>query len=205
MTETLATALTDVRRAYRLLWAYQQRVFDIVAKVAGCFEELNFYFWDAELGGRPCTGGTHPGVRPGWSLLPVSDISILYLSSKDPNAPKAGDWMLECRIRSDTGIDMDADGIEPTYQHLAEDAASVLELYAWRCRRDSRLNWYHGLWERVSWPQKMVFSVEVTDDFTVIGATFDLTELATEDAVLDAVASFKSMLAAHGGEAAGQD
>jgi len=41
----LGIALADVRKAYRLLWCYQKRVFDILRLIVSEFDDRRFYYW----------------------------------------------------------------------------------------------------------------------------------------------------------------
>ena len=70
----LPAALTDVRRAYRLVHAYQRRMLDLLQKVDEILAEggLEFVRWDPLSYARPCRSGT-PVFRRGqwaWDLLP---------------------------------------------------------------------------------------------------------------------------------------
>lgn len=59
----LSTALADVRKAYRLLWSYQKRIFDIVQLIVDEFESMSFYFWRIMHAGRPCNSTTNLMTR----------------------------------------------------------------------------------------------------------------------------------------------
>jgi hypothetical protein len=100
--EELSAALIDVRRAYRLLWAFQTRVSDYV-KVS--YEKLGFVpQWTNSL----LTGNT------AWAHLPMADMDFRAVRRhKDQeyapgrgwaDFPKAKDTLLFMRIRSDTGL-----------------------------------------------------------------------------------------------------
>lgn len=194
--KNLESALADVRTAYRLLWAYQQRALDVVRTMVSHFDDLSFYYWDSNRNGRPGGGWRDPSSDPSWSLLPTADISLLYLSAgADPNLPKAGDWMLECRLWSDTEIDA---GLPADFRleltAASEAARSLLKLYAWRCVENVKLNWYRDLWRNTAWPSSDDKFEPIDRGFEVVSKTFDLTDLGDEFAILNAANMFKSFL-----------
>lgn len=178
-------ALAEVRKAYRLVAAYQRRVLDVVDLMASSLGDLKFYQWYAELG-RPGNGGTPP--RGEWSMLPMADMSLLYLpQGANPNTPKAGDWMLECRIRSDTGVS--ASTSSSLTLDSAAAARTTLNLYAWNCVRSNKRNWYHGLWSQQEWPE-IGGLVTLDSDFQVVSRAFDLAELRDRTSINAAADAF---------------
>jgi hypothetical protein len=104
----LAAALTDVRRSYRLLWAFQKRIFDYNKLV---HERLGFAEWGSPvtlLGPAGQTGNTS------WVYLPSADmefravrrhIDAAYAPGKQwVTYPRAKDSVLYIRLRADTGM-----------------------------------------------------------------------------------------------------
>lgn len=70
----LGAALTDVRRAYRLIYAYQRRLSDLLQEVSSTLaaQGLEFYWWEAQLFGGVGRGGTpfFASGRWAWDMLP---------------------------------------------------------------------------------------------------------------------------------------
>lgn len=105
--EKLAAALIDVRRAYRLLWAFQTRMLDYKRVV---WERLDFVDWSpfSLLGPPGRTGNTV------WAQLPMADMEFRairrhkdeeYAGGKNwVDFPKALDAVLYMRVRADTGM-----------------------------------------------------------------------------------------------------
>ena len=105
--EKLAAALTDVRRAFRLLWAFQRRVLDY-NKIA--YERLAFTEWapSSLLGTAARTGNAS------WTHLPMADMEFRafrrhsdeeYSTGKRwEEFPRANDAVLYMRMRADTGM-----------------------------------------------------------------------------------------------------
>ncbi len=201
MTEeaTLQTALADVRRAYRLLWCYQERLFDVVKTITGEFSDLRFYGWHSQNGGR-FDQGTNPLGRGAWFAFPQMNVSHLYKSGDNPNRLMKGDWMLDIYIASDSGYDAayNASGsTDPTEFPGVEESRSLLNLYAYCCTDDLPGNWLTHVWHATDWPEpdgKPVPSPDVP--VTRIGRSFDIAELPDKDSVLRAVNALKQDLSA---------
>ena len=105
--EALATALIDVRRAYRLLWAFQKRILDYKMII---YNRLGFSEWGpVSLLGRP--GSTGNAV---WSQLPMADVEFRAIRRHGNtdyapgrgwgDYPKINDSVIYIRLRADTGM-----------------------------------------------------------------------------------------------------
>ncbi len=196
--EEMKSALADVRRAYRLIWSYQRRILDIVALVAGEFEEHEFYGWETYPRDRPCGRWKDPTGKWAWDLLPLHQASFLYLPpDADRNRPAAGQWMLEIVVKADDGFEDPETGDEPDASDFtdATSTSSKISMYGWLCTASCERHWLNGVWHHGEWPDEDGAPVEhSTPPFKIVGQSFDLAELADESAVKDAVAKFKETL-----------
>lgn len=194
---TLRDALADVRKAYRLLWGYQRRVFDMVGLVAGEFEDMAFYNWRTIHSDHPCRTGTDPmGGRWTWDMLPMTRVSYLFLpDGVDRNSTLPGQWMLEVHVNSDTGFVDPEDGIEPDPAGFerAEGCRTLLSIFAWYCRGETDRNWYGGVWNVLDWPEAGSGGIDHADPpFSIFRRDLDMADLPDKDAVRAAVASFRT-------------
>jgi hypothetical protein len=204
-TAELDAALTDVRRAYRLLSSYQRRLLGLIRTFAEAFDSHEFYYWTPLLGLSPARGSDPSATSSAsWRMLPMSWASFLYLpQSADRNHPRAGEWMLEIALRSDTGIS--ASGSEEPEASDFPDAAqcsSDVSLVAWQCTAPVDANWLNGIWSAIDWPkedEKIVESAE--PPFRLIKKTFKLTTILGKDDVDRAAVEFKAILSRALGEA----
>jgi len=193
--EALSAALGDVRRAYRLLWSYQDRLFDIVGAIAGEFESLKFYIWHPNSAAR-IDGGTDPRTRSAWFAFPMMNVSYLYRSGDDPNQAKAGDWLLDIRVVSDSGFD---DVSHSPYDADPDDFAGIeatvsrIDLNIYLFTGEFKGNLLRDVWNRLEWPEP---NGEVSEPSThpvrTIGASFDIADLGDKDAVAIATRAFKA-------------
>lgn len=152
-TAKLDELLANVRDAYRLIWAYQRRCLDTAQLIADQFPELSFYQWSSLLSNQPPQRGTSPFKKWTWDYLPLHSTSFLSVRNGERRyAPKAGEWMLEIRLRTDTAV-VPADRIEPDPTGLEPSASSqtTMALIGWKCvkRFGKDDTWYHSVW-RVS-------------------------------------------------------
>ena len=134
MTESkldLAAALTDVRRAYRLIYAYQRRVSDLLQEVSSTLgaRGLEFYWWEANLFGGVGRGGTpfFAAGRWAWDMLPGYAPHCDWRSAAGPDQRR-----VVVVIRADTGF-LAKQG-EPDPATFAQVEASRSELQIFLCR-----------------------------------------------------------------------
>ncbi len=194
----LSLALTDVRRAYRLLWAYQRRMLDTIHVIADAFEEHAFYVWTPTYFDPPCRYTKDPLENWAWDMLPMVAISYLCLPfGADRNRPKAGEWMLEIYLVSDTGFELLETRNEPDSKAFepAEMTASEIWLYAWQCMASVELNWLAKVWGPLDRPNEEGILVELKQHpFRVLGKKFDISTLSDRDAIKRAVVEFRAII-----------
>jgi hypothetical protein len=196
--EELGKALTDVRKAFRLLWVYQRRLLDIIHVITDQFDH-KFYCWDAMGGRPPGRMTTDPTDEWAWSMLPFYQLCLLYLP---PNVTvgqiKKGEWLLEISIQSDDGYPVGEEENEPdpTLFPNAEASGSFLYLRAWYCKQPLKLNWYSQVWRETEWP-----AVEFADvpklAVAIVEKSLSLAALGDKEAVEASIADFKGLLHKH--------
>lgn len=157
-TAELSGLLANVRDAYRLIWAYQRRCLDTVQVIADQFPELSFYQWSSLLSNHPPQRGTSPFNRWTWDYIPLHSTSFLSIRSGDNrHAPRAGEWMLEIRLRTDTAV-VPTDKVEPDPTRLEPSASSqtTMGLIGWKCVKSFRKDdsWYHSVWNVSHYPDE---------------------------------------------------
>ncbi len=196
--DEMKSALADVRRAYRLVWSYQRRVLDIVALIAGEFDEHEFYVWETYPRDRPAGRIKDPTGKWAWDLVPLHKASFLYLPPEaDRNRPISGQWMLEIAVETDDGFEDPETGDEPDAAEFddAASCSSTVTLYAWLCIASCERNWLNGVWRHGEWPEEDGVPVEhAIPPVKIVGRSFDLAEVEDEAAVRRAVETFKTTL-----------
>ncbi|MDR7221298.1 hypothetical protein [Aminobacter aminovorans] len=196
--QTLASALVDVRKAYRLLWSYQRRVYDILQLITDEFGDMSFYYWQTMHAGRPCNSGTNPLNRWTWDMLPMMQTSYLFLpNTVDRNETRPGQWMLEVYLSSDDGFSRTAGSGEPDPMHFedAANSASSITMYAWLCCEPSNLNWFTGVWSGVpkaQRPEDSQVCASQNPPFKIFAKRFDLADFPDKTSVTMAVMQFRT-------------
>ncbi|WP_454254133.1 hypothetical protein [Pseudomonas sp. Marseille-Q8238] len=154
MTTPLQDALLDVRKAYRLLADYQQRMFELLGFIRdrlGARDYYQQYAHPYSQGLRGLEKYDNSGMR----YLPFYDLSAIWLKTGEQEAPWnnqiAGDLMFGAWVRSDTGFDKHLG----TFNKSPEDAQSSLLLSVVIC--DTPLpapcNWYDRIWCGIGYPE----------------------------------------------------
>jgi hypothetical protein len=135
----LAAALVDVRKAYRLLWLYQQTLMDAYNQIA---QHLNVNHYYGEL--NPLLRTTNPAQQPPSTLLPLLCINTLYLNSTgDANKQKPDDYLVDIMHIADTGyfnVNDKANNGYPTHACSAHNTRSELRLFVFHATEASSLN-----------------------------------------------------------------
>ncbi|AJC79780.1 hypothetical protein IE4803_CH02591 [Rhizobium etli bv. phaseoli str. IE4803] len=156
----LTQALEDVRAAYRLLYAYQQRTLDTISLVIDQFTDRTFYQWANLLCAMPPARGTSPFGRWTWDFLPIYNTSFLFTKAGDAsNHPQESDWLLEVKLGTDSGhAEFWGGNIEPSIADLGDvaETRSSLSLIVWKCVETfpKNSNWYNHVWYDHPWPTR---------------------------------------------------
>jgi hypothetical protein len=205
----LSHALVDVRKAYRLIWLYQRRVADIVGLITDALG-YKFYSWDTGAIGRMSRSRTKDPFGSDqwiWSTLPCYRMSLLYLPPNlASNIQRAGEWMLEIFVESDTGAKAREDDSEPPPTEFAsvEESATVLRLYAWHCSADGSLDWFSEIWEQLEWPEEdcTISDEDPAAPVRILRRSFELSKLPDRASVERAIEEFKALMLEKFGETA---
>ena len=202
----LANALADVRRAYRLLWAFQKRLLDINRLIR---DKLGFEHYYQHHQFNPVQRSTNVELRSGWDLLPHASLAFLSLrplAERDqyPNGDfnhyrKAGDMMLVVWPIPDSAL---VDALkqnpnrepEPLKFSNPEQCKSLLHIALivndiTRMQNDPMIHWYSG----VFLPLKdcILFGRQPNDGPRLFKRTFNLTDLPDEDTLLKKAEDFQ--------------
>lgn len=181
----LNDVLVDVRKAYRLIYLYQQRIFSIV-EVFSEKLNLNYYYWIPSLFTKPSSA--NPFNRWTWDMLPMYKVSFLYLHNSnrgDNSNLLQGDLMVEFQIDSDSGYLKDG-GKEPNPLSFddVEESKSYLNIYFWYANTDMKKNWYHNIWNVYNYPNEKNEIVKI-DNLKIAHIEIDLIELENEEKILE--------------------
>lgn len=131
----LSEALVEVRRAYRLAWAFQRRLFDLLNTFASELEGegLSLTRWDPGHASRPPQSSSrfYSPEYWAWDFLGAYQIRLLFDSA--PNRP-GGAAHVWCKVKVDTGYSKRDDHSEPdanTFEPV-EESKSLLGLFLGR-------------------------------------------------------------------------
>ena len=161
--EETKAALTDVRKAFRLLWAYNKRIFHIVQRIN---EQLGFTFYYTDNWIAPKNSGSDFCTRWAWDALPTvttgwlmlrpnkkEDGTIVTRPGDQSNNPLKGEMLLHILLVSDSGFSdvyaKQKSEPDPLKFAAPESAASrlILSIYVNDVDRTENLNWYDSIFK----------------------------------------------------------
>ena len=159
----LADALADVRRAYRLLAAYQKRIIDYTQSIANHLQ-FEYYHADPRF---DLPNKNNPYGRWAWDYLPLSRWDFLFLKHQEANLypnldvnsfPLEGDMLLAIVHEPDSGLVAALNGVEPNPAGFtpAQDCQSRLGLWLFinRVNLIHQTNWYYSIYKSAARPQR---------------------------------------------------
>ncbi|MCL8300166.1 hypothetical protein N5I28_08075 [Pseudomonas mosselii] len=153
MTDPLNNALLDVRRAYRLLADYQQRMFELLGYIRDRLGAKDYH--QAYVHSLPqSVAGLENRTASGLRYLPFYDLSVIWLRCPQNQADKPhthlkGDLMFGAWVRSDTGYNKYTGQFSDTPVVATE---SELLISVVICDVPAPGNWYWNVWSAISYP-----------------------------------------------------
>lgn len=194
MTANLQDALLDVRRAYRLLADYQQRMFELLGFIRdrlGAVDYYQRYVYPLPQGLEGLEKRDNSGLR----YLPFYDLSAMWLKNKGQEAPwdnhKAGDLMFGAWVRSDTGFDKHSGQFS---ELPAEQTRSVLVLSVVICDTPMKkpCNWYGSVWCGIGYPEDGEVNDTDLPGYRCYSKAIELDQLSDRDAIETAIDNWRA-------------
>lgn len=187
-TTTIHDALLDVRKAYRLLADYQQRILELLGFIR---EELNADYYHQLTRNRLPRNmqGLDVSNNAGQRFLPFNDISVLWLRHTGQEDPvhyhQKNDLLIDVWVRSDTGNGEDNEMVESV-----EQSRSELRIFFFLCvtPQERQCNWYSQVWAKTYYPK--LGEVAICDDnpgYLTYGEAICLSTLTDATTTLDAI------------------
>lgn len=137
--------LLEVRHAWRIVAAYQQRVFFLLDELRAGFPELTMTYWEPSFYARPPRGTSLPMEKWSWDGLPYYCTDNWFtLDGKDMRSIQDnGDWFIVVRVWADDGFDTDTapksssfSGPDPLLMPPANESNSELSIYLYHVHSD---------------------------------------------------------------------
>lgn len=185
-------ALLDVRKAYRLLGDYQQRMLELLGFIQ---KELGAdYYYQAFRNKLPRRlEALETSHSAGQRFLPFNDISVLWLRDNGQEDSfhhhHTGDLLIDVWVRSDTG-----NGEDNEPEHSVEHSRSELRIFFFLCDtpREGQHNWYSHVWAKTHYPP--LGEVALCDDnpgYRAYGEALCLSTLTDATAVREAITALR--------------
>lgn len=201
--EELSKALLDVRRAYRLLYLFQQRILDLVAELSGQLGQ-QFYYWlpSGDPEAQAILPSKNPCERNSWKMLPLFDASFLFLPPgvNPGDVPRKGQWLLKLLVRPDDGRKENGGRGEVNPVDFPDPAEchSMIHLYSCIVQEDVSGGWWR-LYSNQKWPEEDGVAQTGGASVRLIALSGDLASLSDLAAVKDLAGRFRELVKAQGG------
>lgn len=189
---TIEDALLNVRKAYRLLGDYQQRILELLGFIR---EELSADYYHQHLRNRfpRNLAGLEASNNAGQRLLPFNDISVLWLRNSGQEDPvhfhQKDDLLIDVWVRTDTGNGEDHEPECP-----ADQSRSELRIFFFLCvtPQENQCNWYSQVWSKTSYPPLgEVISCDDNPGYLAYGEALCLSTMTDAAATHDVITSLR--------------
>ncbi|WP_148713881.1 hypothetical protein [Chitinolyticbacter meiyuanensis] len=138
MAQSLQEKLVEVRRAYRLLADYQQRLVELLEYIR---KQLGFtqyhHIFNSGNTGVPSPYRLAQSSEGGVWALPLLSSQLFWIKHKGQDDPihlqQAGDWMICAILRSDAHGDKRIPWLDTTERTTPEESVSEISFCFYRC------------------------------------------------------------------------
>lgn len=191
--EEMQLVLQDVRKAYRLLADYQQRIIELLDFIRNELKAEHYSHYQPNSVTSQSIHKIYNEPDIGWKFLPMLNMNLLW--HKTANVP-AGEWWGEHIQQNDLVFDFGIVSDEDNDEALSpEESKSELHIYVYKCVKYTRKkNWYNDVWWKSEYPnfgEVITFSNNEDIEYLVYGDKLDLSDLYNEEAVRKELSEFR--------------
>ena len=182
----MSVVLQDVRKAYRLLADYQQRIIELLDFIKDKFGAEHYYH---DLPNSYSTQSIHKiytDENVGKRFLPMLDMHLLWHKTK--SIPEGEEW--QNHLQKDDFV------FDIIVRSNETETSSALHLYVYQCIKYSRKNnWYRDVWCNSDYPE--FGAVRTYQDnlglieYGIYGERIDLEDLINEQEANKIIEAFK--------------
>ncbi|WP_032881792.1 hypothetical protein [Pseudomonas sp. PAMC 25886] len=192
MTGNMENALLDVRRAYRLLADYQQRMFELLGYIRDQVGATAYYH-DYVNSLPQGLAGLEKRDNSGLRYLPFYDLTAIWLKNQGQEAPwnnhQAGDLMFGAWVRSDTGFDKHSGKFDGRAAEQT-DSALVLSVVVCDIPAKAPCNLYADIWCGIDYPEDGEVNDSDVHGYRCFAQSIPLEQLSDQAAVDHAIATW---------------
>lgn len=181
-----------MRKAYRLLADYQQRVLELLSFIREKLGANNYYYCYRNSAPRSFER-LERSETSGQRFLPFNDLSVLWIRDHGQNDSihlhQPGDLLIDVWVRSDSG-----NGNSDEQKMAPELSESQLRIYFFLCLtpREESYNWYRQIWSTTEYPPfGEAKTCEGNPGYLAYGEAINLGELVDESSVCDAISKLR--------------
>jgi hypothetical protein len=201
MTDSLNVALVNVRKAYRLLAEYQQRIIELLAAIQKELSAQDYSHCYKYMPSQKSPWSLASFASDEWAglrFLPLLGASMLWVRPAEPKEPKndiweshAGDILFDIKVNSAEGLDR---GKQLPQDWDAEGSKSNLEITAFYCEIPipGKHLWY-DVWRNFDYSEEggIGTSDKMSGKYRVYRETISLAELIDQESVKQKISDFR--------------
>ncbi|WP_250866206.1 hypothetical protein [Caballeronia sp. INSB1] len=156
MTTSLDAALLDVRKAYRLLADYQQRIIELLGFIRTEFDAVHYYHQWRNTPPRGFGPALETNNDAGRLFLPLLNASALWIYHAGEHEDHVhyhseGDMLIDVQICSDSGFATNSKQVPQPVETSKSELAITLVL----CSNPAPgpFNWLNRVWNAIEYPE----------------------------------------------------
>ncbi len=201
----LSDVLCDMRKAQRLVVAFNQHMIPVIDSIANNLK-ANFYYWEPQYSSNSCRGATNPTIKRKWAFSPLHNAAFMYLSDSvvGPHELLKSGYLLVFHLITDTAINDAFERDNKSWSPLniepsPESSRSVVRVYAYQPDKDGKQR--NGWWDMYAsnpWPECGIGIVNLEHGGRALGLEIDISELDSRDNVQKTVSLIEKQLISNG-------
>lgn len=188
----MSLVLQDVRKAYRLLADYQQRIVELLDFIKDVLEAEHYWQHLEYSYNSSSIKNIYTDQNAGRKFLPMQDIHLLWHKTTDlpdgqhwQDVVQSNDLVFDIHIKSN-----DNENLPIT------DSESVIYLYVYRCIKYSiKVDWYNDVWFRSEYPKAREIGEYKNNsgeiEYQIYGEKINLVDLCDEEMVRETLKNFR--------------
>lgn len=189
--QEMSLILQDVRKAYRLLADYQQRIIELLDFIKNELEAEHYYHERVNNFAPKSIRKIYHDPNSGKKFLPMLDMHLLWHKTKEVPQGQGQRWQ-EYVQKNDLVFDIQIKSDDNEH--------SLLFIYVYQCIKYTRLvDWYNDVWEnrKYQYPNELNTTKEYHSDddkisYIIYSDCIDLSKLYNEEVTRKEIAEFRN-------------
>lgn len=191
----LVDALTEVRKAYRLVHKYQRRILDMTKFIV---EKMGYfpYWWDNEY--FDVRSNRVPSERYAFDTMPLYvGTYMLFLRQENPNKIEPGEGLLDIQFEVDSGFKDSKQEPDTSSFSKSSECESYLYLGAICSTENKDANWLYNVYNETEYPEigeNQEGAIRQEGSYILFRNRYNLTAIKDEEDLLVIIEDFQLLI-----------